>query len=101
MPFVRHEFVFGLLGSKKLIFSPLLFQVNKDGKLVCIHKGCNATYYESDNQPGCCRHHSGEPVFRDIKKSWTCCGVSSYDWDLFLKLPTCTTGEHSPKMVDV
>jgi len=56
-------------------------------------------YLEEENIDKCCNHHSGEPVFHDLKKYWTCCKKETWDWDDFMALPTCAVGKHIPKMV--
>jgi len=71
----------------------------KDGKFKCANKGCLKPYLEEDNNETACKHHSGEPCFHDLKKFWTCCTVETWDWDEFMKLPTCAVGKHVPKMI--
>eukprot|EP00922_Rhytidocystis_sp_ex-Travisia-forbesii_P000332 GHVS01000505.1.p1 GENE.GHVS01000505.1~~GHVS01000505.1.p1 ORF type:complete len:203 (+),score=20.71 GHVS01000505.1:73-681(+) len=78
---------------------PLAPMVTKDGKHKCCQAGCHKEYDPKENPLTACRYHPGKPVFHDLKKSWTCCNASSYDWDEFMKLPTCTEGAHSPKLV--
>eukprot|EP00922_Rhytidocystis_sp_ex-Travisia-forbesii_P068864 GHVS01102726.1.p1 GENE.GHVS01102726.1~~GHVS01102726.1.p1 ORF type:complete len:229 (+),score=28.49 GHVS01102726.1:55-687(+) len=73
--------------------------VTTDGNHKCCHAGCHKEYDPKENPSNACRFHPGKPVFHDLKKSWSCCKVSSYDWDDFMKLPTCTEGAHSPKLV--
>eukprot|EP00922_Rhytidocystis_sp_ex-Travisia-forbesii_P014474 GHVS01021651.1.p1 GENE.GHVS01021651.1~~GHVS01021651.1.p1 ORF type:complete len:214 (+),score=23.88 GHVS01021651.1:129-770(+) len=73
--------------------------VTKTGKHKCCHAGCHKEFDPEENPSNACRYHPGKPVFHDLKKSWSCCHVSSYDWDDFMKLPTCTEGAHSPKLV--
>ncbi len=47
-----------------------------------------------------CNFHTGDPIFHDTKKGWTCCGKTVYDWDEFQKLPTCAKGLHSDVKVE-
>ena len=71
--------------------------MTKDGtKFMCANKGCTAkSFIEGDNNDAACQHHVGEPVFHDLKKYWSCCTAKpAYDWDEFMKLPTCTVGAH-------
>lgn len=71
-----------------------------NGKFKCMRKGCLKEFSEEDNKvENCCKHHSGEPIFHDLKKYWSCCKKETWDWDEFMKLPTCAQGQHSPKMV--
>lgn len=71
----------------------------KDGLYKCINKGCLKAYAPSESEATCCKHHPGDPIFRDTRKYWTCCKKETWDWDEFVKLPTCQEGTHSPKMV--
>ena len=77
---------------KKLFLLP-------NGNLRCTNKGCNKEFKENDNQDTSCKFHVGAPVFHDIKKYWTCCKKETWDWDEFMKIPTCAVGFHTPKMV--
>ena len=61
-----------------------------DGKFKCKNKGCQKTFTEEENkEENCCHFHSGEPIFHDLKKYWSCCKQETWDWDSFMKLPTC------------
>merc|ERR1711879_98014 len=75
---------------------PILI-VTAQGWYKCANFGCLKEYDPENNNEGDCKHHSGRPLFRDIKKWWTCCDAYSYDWDDFQKLPTCPVGKHKPK----
>ncbi|KRX08230.1 hypothetical protein PPERSA_07710 [Pseudocohnilembus persalinus] len=68
-----------------------------NGNYKCINKGCQKEFDPKENQDTSCNYHSGQPVFHDLKKYWTCCKKETYDWDDFMKLPTCTVGKHVPK----
>jgi disease resistance protein len=72
--------------------------VTKDGFYKCINKGCLKKYKPEDNNDKACSYHPGEAMFHDLKKWYTCCNVETWDWDAFMKLPTCTVGRHKPKM---
>ncbi|CEM04625.1 unnamed protein product [Vitrella brassicaformis CCMP3155] len=61
----------------------------------CRRHGCHAEYREEENHDQACCYHPGWPVFHDLKKSWTCCNASSYDWDDFMKIPGCARGFHT------
>jgi len=74
--------------------------MTRDGsKYVCANKGCVAkSFKEEENADDACKYHTGEPIFRDLNKSWSCCTEKpAYDWDDFLKLPTCSVGRHQMK----
>ena len=75
--------------------------MTKDGKrCVCGNKGCTKkSFLPEENGPEACNYHPGEPIFHDIKKYWSCCTASkpAYDWDDFMKIPTCAVGEHIMK----
>ena len=73
--------------------------VTKNGTFKCINKGCMKEFLESENADDRCHYHPGAPIFHDCKKSWTCCKGEAWDWDQFMKLPTCTVGRCVPKMV--
>ena len=62
------------------------------------------TFTDSENEEkDCCEYHTGEAVFHDVKKYWSCCNPNgqgkgvAYDWDDFMKLPTCAKGKHAKK----
>ncbi|KAL4444382.1 hypothetical protein ABPG74_016675 [Tetrahymena malaccensis] len=80
-------------GTEKKVF------VTPSGNLKCTNKGCQKEYKEEDNKDDSCKYHAGAPVFHDLKKFWSCCHTVTYDWDDFMKLPTCTVGRHQPKFV--
>ena len=49
-------------------------KLNKDGRFICANKGCKAkTFVEEEQGDEVCEHHTGEPVFHDLKKYWSCC----------------------------
>jgi len=47
--------------------------ITPSGKNKCINKGCNKEFDPNIEEE--CKYHSGEPIFHDLKKSWTCCKV--------------------------
>ena len=76
---------------------------NKAGRFICANPGCKAhTFTDEENGDDKCQFHSGKPIFHDLKKYWSCCnpegkrgqGLMGYDWDDFMKLPTCQNGRH-------
>lgn len=58
--------------------------------LKCTNKGCGEEYSD-----GPCNYHSGAPVFHEGLKGWSCCSKKTADFDEFLKIKGCTTGQHS------
>eukprot|EP00827_Trimyema_finlayi_P000619 TRINITY_DN113_c0_g2_i1.p2 TRINITY_DN113_c0_g2~~TRINITY_DN113_c0_g2_i1.p2 ORF type:complete len:195 (+),score=42.13 TRINITY_DN113_c0_g2_i1:93-677(+) len=73
--------------------------VTEEGKYKCINKGCNKDYSKEENSEKACCFHPGQPIFHDLKKEWSCCQANSYEWDEFMKLPTCKVGMHSPRLI--
>lgn len=72
--------------------------VTPSGNYKCTNKACNKEFPKDDlDKEGICLHHPGEPVFHDLKKSWSCCKVETWDWDEFMKIPLCAKGKHAPK----
>ena len=82
-------------------------KLNKDGRFICANKGCTIRHFVDDeNGDEACSYHTGEPIFHDLKKYWSCCnpdgkGKVAYDWDEFMALPTCTKGPHAKKWLNV
>ena len=74
--------------------------MTKDGKkFMCANKGCTAkSFVQEENDDQACHYHTGDAVFHDLKKYWSCCtSKPAYDWDEFMQLPTCSTGPHQIK----
>ena len=75
--------------------------MTRDGtKYYCGNPGCaSKTFVLEENGADACKFHTGEAVFHDLKKYWSCCSKERpcHDWDDFMLLPTCTTGEHIMK----
>jgi len=76
---------------------PQIPDVTPDGKYKCANFGCNQPYDPADNSEDSCHYHTSGPMFHDVKKFWTCCNATSWDWDDFQRLPTCSVGVHRPK----
>ena len=72
--------------------------MTKDGRYYCANPGCaDKSFLPEENGDEACRCHTGEVVFQDLKKYWTCCigkVKPALDFDEFLKLPTCTLTSH-------
>ncbi|MFO0131381.1 MAG: cysteine and histidine-rich domain-containing protein [bacterium] len=76
---------------------PKTIFISPKGFYKCVNKGCLKEY--DPNNEGECNYHKGGPVFHDCVKFWSCCKTETWDWDDFMKLPTCTVGKHEPKYV--
>lgn len=76
---------------------PQIPDLTADGKYKCANFGCNKPYDPAENPEGSCHYHPNGPMFHDVKKFWTCCNATAWDWDEFQALPTCTVGVHRPK----
>ena len=64
--------------------------MTKDGRSICANKGCaSKSFLPDENSETACHHHTGEAVFHDLKKFWSCCNSDrpAYDWDDFMRLP--------------
>lgn len=74
-----------------------------DGTAKCQRKGCNQSFVVSTNtDKAACSHHSGQPVFHDAIKFWSCCpDKKCYDFDSFLAVPGCSRGLHDDGVVDL
>jgi len=77
-------------GERKVFVTP-------SGKHKCSNKGCLKEFDPTTNEDQSCNYHPGEPIFHDLKKFWSCCQAETWDWDEFVKLPTCKVGKHTPK----
>jgi len=72
--------------------------VAEDGSAVCANLACQKPFNVLDNHDTACFYHPGPVIFHDCKKGYKCCNRTVYDFDDFLKLPTCANGPHVPKM---
>lgn len=61
----------------------------------CKRPGCNKMFSESNNDGTSCNFHSGQPIFHDLKKGWSCCNQVAYEWPEFEKLKGCCMGKHT------
>lgn len=64
--------------------------------LHCCRPGCGKEYTEETNTPGSCWHHTGQAVFHEGQKGWSCCPKRVLTFEEFLTIPGCTAGKHSP-----
>eukprot|EP00096_Caligus_rogercresseyi_P010452 TRINITY_DN3814_c0_g2_i1.p1 TRINITY_DN3814_c0_g2~~TRINITY_DN3814_c0_g2_i1.p1 ORF type:complete len:361 (-),score=74.88 TRINITY_DN3814_c0_g2_i1:50-1132(-) len=62
---------------------------------LCYNRGCGKKFNPSNNSDESCTYHSGNPVFHDAYKSWSCCGKKTTDFSTFLSTPGCSKGRHS------
>ena len=85
--------------SDPIVTENLALFVTPTGNHKCSNAGCGKEYDPSSNGDDSCNYHSGKAGFRDTRKFWSCCNASSYDWDEFMKIPTCCVGPHQPKMI--
>jgi hypothetical protein len=60
----------------------------------CRNVGCGEKFTEAENKNDSCRFHPGPPIFHERKKGWACCDQTRWDFDEFLKIPTCAVGRH-------
>ena len=81
------------VADKKVVILP-------NGNCKCVNKGCNKEFKAEENSEVACNFHKGGPIFHDVQKSWSCCGNGkvTWDWDDFMKIPTCSVGKHVPKV---
>lgn len=76
--------------------------IAEDGTAICGNAGCRAKFNVNDaRDPNECKYHVCPPVFHDGKKGYDCCNVHVYDFDDFLRIPTCAVGTHTPRMKKV
>ena len=59
----------------------------------CKRPWCKHTYGGADDKSECV-FHSGEPVFHEGSKGWSCCNRKVLEFDEFLKIKGCKTGRH-------
>jgi len=68
----------------------------EEKEVACKRHGCRKKFKPSENHEKACRYHSGNPVFRDVMKHWSCCGKPKMlEWDEFLAIPGCCVGSHT------
>jgi len=67
-----------------------------EGCAKCVHTDCKKVYAMKDNHAEACKYHSGQAVFHDGAKYWSCCTENrkAYDWDTFMKIKKCRVGYH-------
>lgn len=66
-----------------------------DGTARCLNKGCQKAFVVAENIGDVCVYHSGQPIFHDAVKFWSCCPEKKcYDFDEFMLVPGCATGRH-------
>lgn len=67
-----------------------------DGVARCRNRGCTVDkFVVAENHAEACNYHKSAPVFHDTAKYWACCPAKKcFDWEDFMKVPTCTVGPH-------
>lgn len=72
-----------------------------DGTARCLNKGCQQPFVVAENSDHACVYHSGQPIFHDAAKFWSCCPQKKcYDFDEFMQVPGCATGRHDDGHVE-
>ncbi|XP_053896523.1 integrin beta-1-binding protein 2 isoform X3 [Malaclemys terrapin pileata] len=61
----------------------------------CKNSGCKVIYKGAENETEACIFHPGVPVFHEGMKYWSCCGIKTTDFSVFLEQEGCSTGKHS------
>jgi len=70
-------------------------EIDPDAVQICRNVGCGERFTENTNGDELCKFHPGPPIFHERKKGWACCNETRWDFDDFLKIPTCAVGRHS------
>ncbi|CAG8621755.1 11568_t:CDS:2 [Funneliformis caledonium] len=65
---------------------------------ICVHKGCENTYEEEENDDNACLYHPLPPIFHEGLKGWQCCSRRVTTFDEFLAIPGCTRGRHTDQV---
>lgn len=72
------------------------------GTAKCKNKGCSLEFDFRENSPTSCRFHSGQAVFHDAIKYWSCCPEKKcYDFEAFLLVPGCVVGMHDDGVIEL
>jgi len=61
----------------------------------CKNSGCQSTYVNEKSNLEKCLFHSGQPVFHEGMKYWSCCEKKTSEFDNFLSQAGCTEGLHT------
>ena len=69
-------------------------EIDPRAEQTCRNVGCGVKFTEAENTDTSCAFHPGPPIFHERKKGWACCDQTRWDFDEFLKIPTCTVGRH-------
>ncbi|PVU86683.1 hypothetical protein BB559_006433 [Furculomyces boomerangus] len=77
---------------------------------VCKRQSCGEKFIDLETSRGDgsekakCNYHSGQPVFHEGSKGWSCCKRRVLEFDEFLKIKGCKSGKHlfgEPKLKSV
>ncbi|KAK5649228.1 hypothetical protein RI129_000257 [Pyrocoelia pectoralis] len=60
----------------------------------CKNKGCSSTYQGEQGETTTCLYHSGQPIFHEGLKYWSCCQKKTTDFNAFLNQAGCQSGKH-------
>jgi len=72
--------------------------------MACKRKACTHKFAESNESNSECVFHSGEPIFHEGSKGWSCCSRKVLEFEEFLKIKGCKVGKHrytEPKKTEV
>lgn len=68
----------------------------------CQRKGCQKVFNLAENCAAACCYHSGQPVFHDAIKLWSCCpDKKCYDFDEFMAVKGCSIGWHDDGVIEL
>uniref|UniRef100_A0A2I3GRA2 CHORD domain-containing protein n=1 Tax=Nomascus leucogenys TaxID=61853 RepID=A0A2I3GRA2_NOMLE len=67
----------------------------------CKNGACSKTYQGLESLEKVCVYHSGEAIFHEGMKYWSCYRRKTYDFNTFLAQEGCTTGKHMRTKKDV
>ena len=66
----------------------------------CQRRGCQKDFKISENTNTSCCYHSGQPIFHDAVKFWSCCAnTKCYDFDEFMAVKGCCVGQHDDGVI--
>ncbi|RIA82424.1 HSP20-like chaperone [Glomus cerebriforme] len=65
---------------------------------ICVHKGCEKSYDEKENNDQACLYHPLPPIFHEGLKGWQCCQRRVTTFDEFLTIAGCTRGRHTDQV---
>jgi hypothetical protein len=60
----------------------------------CKRPGCGKPFVNGASKEEDCTFHSGQPIFHEGSKGWSCCSRKVLEFEEFLKIKGCTHGKH-------